>query len=364
MLRDQSLIHDIPGRSVTGQKKDFVCGEREDSVMGDERQIHLLRKDTASLYRGIAVLMVVLSHYAEWWIWFVPLHPEWEILHLAVTKLGVYGVDIFFLFSGYAMMKSMNGQTMSLRFIIRRIQGIYIPYLVIIGIIDLLSGGFVTVKDFLFFVSGYEYWFMFVLFVLLGGFIVVCTILNGHESRAVAMVLYTAGFSYILYQRGMQDFWYVSNMAFAVGVAAAAYEGELERMLKKAGIPVLLGLAVSLVPVVWSGLIGYTEKIGALPEEVAWLQIGATLLWSGFVLVIAVMVPVKNRILGFLGKHSLYIYLLHTYVFMRFANLPDIPVAVCFAGSTAVTLGIAVLFRWVMQKNCCVLIKEHLFKKG
>jgi len=58
----------------------------------------LMPKKETDWFRGIAVIMVVVSHYAEWWSWFAPMEGNAEIFRLALTKLGVYGVDIFFLF--------------------------------------------------------------------------------------------------------------------------------------------------------------------------------------------------------------------------------------------------------------------------
>ena len=72
----------------------------------------LMDRRETDWFRGIAAVMVVLSHYAEWWTWFVPAEGNGEMLRLALTKLGVYGVDIFFLFSGYAMVCSMEQELM------------------------------------------------------------------------------------------------------------------------------------------------------------------------------------------------------------------------------------------------------------
>ena len=68
---------------------------------------HLLPKRETNWFRGIAALMVILSHYAEWWTWFTPVEGDGAVFQLAFTKLGIYGVDIFFLLSGYAMVISL-----------------------------------------------------------------------------------------------------------------------------------------------------------------------------------------------------------------------------------------------------------------
>ena len=122
----------------------------------------LMEKRETNWFRGIAVVMVVVSHYAEWWSWFVPLEGNAEVFRLALTKLGVYGVDIFFLCSGYAMVKSLGRERMHGAFIWKRVKNVYIPYLIVVGAIELLEGGFDSLQDFLHFASGYDYWYMFV----------------------------------------------------------------------------------------------------------------------------------------------------------------------------------------------------------
>ena len=52
--------------------------------------------------RGIGILMVIASHYAEWYGDVL----QNETLQYALTRLGCYGVDIFFLVSGYGLVKS------------------------------------------------------------------------------------------------------------------------------------------------------------------------------------------------------------------------------------------------------------------
>ncbi|MDE7131435.1 MAG: hypothetical protein K2O65_06515, partial [Lachnospiraceae bacterium] len=62
----------------------------------------LMNKRETDWFRGIAAFMVVVSHYGNWINILVSLEGNEETFRLALTKLGVYGVDIFFLFSGYA----------------------------------------------------------------------------------------------------------------------------------------------------------------------------------------------------------------------------------------------------------------------
>ena len=59
----------------------------------------LYDRETGYFFRGIAIVMVILSHYAEWWLMFSPTAGDVEKFLLPFTKLGIYGVNIFFFFS-------------------------------------------------------------------------------------------------------------------------------------------------------------------------------------------------------------------------------------------------------------------------
>lgn len=303
----------------------------------------LMEKRETNWFRGAAAVMVVLSHYAEWWSWFAPTEGNAEIFRQALTKLGVYGVDIFFLFSGYAMVKSLGRERMHGAFLWKRVKNVYIPYFIVVGAMELLEGGFASPQDFLYFASGYDYWYMFVLFIFYIGFIAIYTIMGGKAPRVVVFCVFTYIFSHILYLRGMQDFWYVSNIAFALGVAAGEYEELLKKAIDKIGGLFALVLAAGMIFVTKWGLEGGVN-IGGDPEEYRLqFQIGATVVWVLFVLVLASKCRIKEKVLAFLGRHSLYIYLTHTYIFMWCANHMELDIPWRFAISALATVVVSFL---------------------
>lgn len=312
--------------------------------MSNHKTEQLFTKDITNFFRGIAAIMVVLSHYAEWWtIWMQP-EGHAETFRIALTKLGVYGVDLFFLFSGYAMVKSLGQDKMNLRFVWKRMKNVYIPYFIVVGVIELISGGFLSptedfglfLRDFGTFASGYDYWYMFVLFLFYIGFIVIYFIPFGRIWRVLTFSLFTYLVSYLLYQKGMQEFWYVSNITFVLGVIAGEYEVQLKKIVEKAGIFIIPIMAAGMLFVVRSGLTGGVN-IGGDPEDYAhWFKIGATIIWTLLIFHLAGMIPkvfdliripILRQFLGaaakpfaFLGKISLYIYLTHTYILMSCVN--------------------------------------------
>lgn len=280
----------------------------------------LMNKCETDWFRGIAALMVVLSHYGDWINILVQLEGNAETFRFALTKLGVYGVDIFFLFSGYAMIKSLGNSKMSWQFIWKRIKNVFIPYLIVAGIIELISGGLTSIHDFRILIIGYNYWYMCVLFIFYIGFIVIYAVIRVKGIRVIAFSVFTYAFSYKLYQYGMFPFWYVSNIAFAIGIIAGEYDEAVKKIVDKVWIPMIVLLTIGMAFIIRWGLTGGVN-LGGDPEEYQlWFQIGATVVWTLLILILASKCRIREKIFAFLGRNSLYIYLTHTFVFMRCIN--------------------------------------------
>lgn len=307
----------------------------------------LMNKRETDWFRGIAAVMVVLSHYAEWWEWFTPTEGNAEMFRVALSKLGVYGVDIFFLFSGYAMVHSLGQERMHAQFIWKRIRNVYIPYFFVVGIIELLSGGFTSLSDFWEFASGKDYWYMYVLFIFYIGFIAVYTIMGGKGPRSVVFCIFTYFFSYSLYRQEMRDFWFVSNIAFAIGVVAAEYEEPLKKAVKKAGTVMIVLLTIGMVFIIRSGL-DENVTVGRSEEQLLRMEIGATVVWTLLILLLAAKLRIKEKVFAFLGKSSLYIYLTHTFIFMWLVNALKLSFALRFLISALVTVVISALCNLVI----------------
>lgn len=403
----------------------------------------LIDKHTGSTFRGIAAVMVILSHYAEWYSLFLQTQGRAETFRIALTKLGVYGVDIFFLLSGYAMVKSFGSSNysadgnlagassakssvpnaasfgssahngnMNPGFALKRIKNVYIPYFIVTGIIELISGGFTSLHEFWLFACGYDYWYMNVLFVFYIGFIAIYALVKNKALKLAAFSVFTYIYSYTLYKNGMQDFWYVSNIAFALGVIVSEcdnierkpqqtndcrvgfrisecdnaekkpyniylkgkfrckhfslsheYKDErktfptlesesdktekrykyAQRIIEWIWLPMLAILSVGMFFVIKSALFDTAWLSRYTDEELIWGKIGATLIWTLFVLVLASKWRIREPIFAFLGKISLYLYLTHTYIFMRCVNSLTCPVMARFAISALITVVISFL---------------------
>lgn len=284
----------------------------------------LMNKRETDWFRGIAALMVVLSHYGHWWNILAATEGNVEVFRLALTKLGVYGVDIFFLFSGYAMIKSLGENKMSWKFVWKRIKNVYIPYFLIVGVIELISDGLNSLQALWFVICGYNYWYMMVLFLFYIGFIAIYALIRIKWLRTVVFCVFTYAMSYTLYKKGMQSFWYVSNIAFAIGIIAGEYEKAFKKVIDKIWIYMIVILSIGMVFATKWGLEGGADWGGNPEDYQIWVQIGATTVWTLLILILASKCRIKEPIFAFLGKSSLYLYLTHVFVAMRCINFSKI----------------------------------------
>ena len=304
----------------------------------------LFTRQATGWFRGVAAIMVVASHYAEWWSWFMPTEGSAELLRQALTKLGGYGVSLFFLFSGYGLVKSLEGRRMNGLFIYKRFVNVWLPYFLLVGAIELLSGGFISPSDFLSFLVGYDYWYMMVLFLFYLAFMLLWALPCPRWLRVLLLAVWTFLFSRHFYIKNMLYFWYASNAAFVLGVIAAEYEKAVRKAVKIIA-PVLLPLlACAMFFIIRSGL---GMNVHPIPETEtalhAWARVGAEAVWTLLILLIASLWRHYDRILIFVGKNSLYIYLTHTFIFMRCVNTLTCGFAARFAVSAVLTLIVSML---------------------
>lgn len=186
--------------------------------MSIESKNVIFSKEASLWFKGIAIIMVILSHYAEWWEWFFKEEGTVELIRDGISRFGPYGVAIFLLFSGYGLSKSAGDKRINGRFVLKRILGVYVPYLVIVVLIEMLSGGFESMNDVLDIFYGQNFWYMTVMFSLYIAFMLIFFVFENRHIRAILITGFTIWYSYSLYMDGKYDFWYISNAAFAIGV--------------------------------------------------------------------------------------------------------------------------------------------------
>ena len=259
--------------------------------------------------RGIAILIVIASHYAEW----IYTEPAFPVITSNVKTWGPPGVDIFFLLSGYGLYISAS-KGIDLTFVRKRFTGMYLPYLIIAALINLYSGAWKEFSPGMLFdyLTAADFWYIRVLAVFYLIFIVSSLFLK--DFSPVAVGLGVAAYSVYLFNAGYHDFWILSNAAFPIGVCAAAAEKYFPDIMSK--IWVRIGILFTGISGAVIAFLVMSKKGGSGNEESfaaeLWMNIFITLLIYGAALLIK---DYKGRILPAVGKQSLYIYLLHSVLF-------------------------------------------------
>lgn len=297
-----------------------------------------LTKEQSKALRGIAALMVIASHYLPWYTDLVGNGP---------ARLGVYGVNLFFLVSGYGLAKSASCHKPGRAFWKSRLCQLYLPYLLIVGAIELYAGGLRSLKSWYIYLTGYDYWYVrnALLFYLL--FFGVCRLSENRHLRAVLLAAGVFGYSWWLVRAGRADFWYVSNIAFVLGFLAGTYEKELLLPAKKG---YAVQIAVLLAGVLWTAECVSQNRLVISPDSVKIVTgVAASAVWALFALQAGCLLGAYTRALQFLGSLSLELYLSHMFLYFRVIN--DTPIhnrLLQVAVSLLLTLIFSWLFHWAM----------------
>ncbi|MCR4764055.1 MAG: acyltransferase [Lachnospiraceae bacterium] len=303
------------------------------------------------MLRGIAILIVIGSHYAGW-MFVEPVHVR---AHDWISTWGPIGVDIFFLLSGYGLTVSAargSGENcksgINGRFVAARIIGSVLPYYILAALINCYSGAWVSgyregnllhvIRDYL---VAEDFWFMQVLFVFYVLFIIAFRF--GGRIRLplvlAAAILYTV----LLVQSGHADFWELSNMAFPLGIVAATLELAFPKRMKSISVRAAIFAAGAIGFFV--SFLGMEQTGGSGAETSFFWELSMNLFFAVLVLGAASVLPDwKGRVLPILGKNSLFIYLLHTVLFWgMMIKLDELPYAQAAVITGVVTLFVCVL---------------------
>ena len=283
----------------------------------------MISAKTSKMLRGIAILIVIASHYAGW-MYVEPVHVT---AHDWIMKWGPVGVDIFFLMSGYGLHKSAergrhsknNSSGITFGFVLKRIIGAYIPYLLCVALINAYDGTWKsatedgTIREKVISCLTTEgYWYMSVLFTMYIAFMILYRF--GGRFRLILITAAVIGQTYYLYTKGYADFWELSNIAFLMGIYAAAAEDKYRTAMLN---PIFkIALAVISGTGMWYTFNEVLKHGGSRASTAFGWELAFNIFYTMGVLCIAYLIPTwKGLVLTTLGECSLFIYVLHTAMF-------------------------------------------------
>ena len=303
----------------------------------------MIDSKTSRVFRGLAILMVIGSHFAA------SMYAETvrPIAKEFVSSLGVYGVDIFFMLSGYGLVKSAT-QGITKRFVLKRIVNTYLPYLLVVGFFAIIEKSITSSKQLFNLLIGYDYWYMCVLFAF---YIMFMIIYKFGKFKEVLITVEVIAFSVCLSNAGKADFWYISNSAFLVGIYGASLEikfgDKFEDFIKKSN---MLGIMSLLSIIAWFIYSGNGE---------IWAHILFSTLFTFAVFMLCVEIYGGGLLLAAVGRYTLYIYLLHQRIYWKVIMLkPEMDFLPNAIISAMVAIIISVAIGFAIEWNLNSLYKK------
>ena len=298
----------------------------------------------SKVFRGIAILMVIGSHYAGW----MHTEPFNETVRAWISTWGVYGVDVFLLLSGYGLVKSYEKNGIDKQFVLERVFNSYVPYILIVGFFAIIERSIDSGMAVIRLLIGYDYWYMCVLFAMYIMFMVFYKI---GKFKEITLTVGVIAFTYFLHMKGKASFWELSNGAFLIGVYAATLERKYGDRLKDFIIKfnlAMIGFSLMVICAFWH------VNSATLKSHLA-----ASMCFTVMVLGLAVQMKAGGLVLPALGRYSLYIYLLHTRMFWKFvAFKKDWSYLKGSVIAGLITLFVSVAIGFCIEWWCTRLIKK------
>ncbi len=218
--------------------------------------------ETSYFLRGIAALMVIFSHFFEW----NGSVAEAPALSRFMMALGDPGVGIFLFLSGYAIQKTYGGKKTDRVYLWKRFISIYIPYLLITFAKEIYRGNHSwNADELLYILKGGDFWYITIIVMILAVYYFVGKL---PKYRIIVMTLFIIDLSLLLALKGYQIFWYDANWAFAAGMILAYLESKSSGKKKEFSL------------------------------------------------------YIRDYVFRFIGKYSLYVYLLHGVIYIDLVNAP------------------------------------------
>lgn len=281
-----------------------------------------LSKDNSIALKGIMAIVVLFHHISQ---------NVKTPLTGALLFAGPIAVSVFFFVSGYGLMKSFKTKEGYLNnFINHRILPILIQFLImniLYYIFRLIIGDGYSVIEFLkSFINGkttmYYGWYILEIIVLYIVFYIACKVFNKKHNNIVLFTLFaTIIMNIIMYIAGYDTCWYRSNLCLTMGMFTALKEHKINKLISKRKALSIFVLSITFV--IGFILCQFIDNrilnciLFQLTLLVLQLDIYAVLIKFSF----------KGKIINWLGKNSLYIYILQAIpiYFMKYVYMINNP---------------------------------------
>lgn len=258
--------------------------------------------DTTTTARGVGMIMIIFSH---------------GVVETAITNVtffysvsAILGVSLCFLVSGYGLYFGYENKTKYLDgFISKKIVKLLLPYFVlyvIFLIYDIINGG-LNFKDVLLEIitlrmNGMMLWYLKIQLLLYLLFFLVYKYIPKEKTKLPLLFILVIAYIIIMWIVKVEMYWYNTVLFFSLGCLLCKFKDKLIPFIKNKAIIALASIGtcgVFLIIYLFGkfGLDYFVDSIYMLAFNIA---------------VLGVLSYLSNsKLLGFIGKYSLEIYLFH-----------------------------------------------------
>lgn len=298
----------------------------------NERNTFLDRDVTLSI-SGFFVAIIFLNHF---WLYInMDTVNQFDMIGIAFTsEIGQLMVVSFLFNSGFGVVESFKkkGDSYANTLLKKRMPKIYFVFLnafLLFAILSLaLPIPFPTSHYFLsifgFQDIGNDRWFIVV--ILLFYFISYCSFKFFGKFDRKGIVLFHFVFILIIYfffkHIGLPFYWWNTLIAYFVGVVFSCYKEKVVNLFTKTKARPYIMLVISAVTFFLFFYL-FPTLINSYNQTNPFYPF-AVVSFVFLIVSLTSVVQIKNEILLFLGKHSLWIYLLHRSTFILFGSIPYI----------------------------------------
>ncbi len=262
-----------------------------------------LSKAECNFLRGVAALFVIIAHYCQWY----QVHTDAGFFCMLLSKLGRYGVSVFFALSGYGLMCSVK-KGIDNGFLFRRLKNVYLPYLIVTGLIHMLDGTKWSGEFVFRWLLAVDSWFVMVIIIFYALFYFVWKYC---KNKMMIMWLGILVISLLIGLCTKDSTWYSCNFSFGIGIFIKKYEFEFSDFVKKNHFWWFVIISVCFC----ASAVLYMTAMNKNQIVYICFKITASVLWTGLVLSVALFVKFRwGRVISSLGEASLECYLVHSFV--------------------------------------------------
>ena len=344
---------------------------------------NFLDLDITKCLQGFAAVAIMLHHLTQK----VTQYGQYDKGAIGIMNdCGVLLTGLFFFFSGYGLYISFSAKEDYLKgFIRKRLPVVLIPFYstnTIFVLISLLLGYEMTVGEFFLYISGLvllnsQMWYIVEIVVLYLAFFIIFKTIKKQNAAFAAMAVFILILTTISLLLGHDykyacggawfkgEWWYNSTWLFFVGMLIARYRTTVIAFARKY-YAVLLPLGILLFAAMHHATLYMLRNVGYWKEYEGYpgykekfltclVQTHTAIIFVLVLLLLTMKLQFNNRILKFLGKIAIELYLIHNifilYLIDEIKN--DFLLYLCvYTGGIILATGIHFMDQWLIKKIC------------